>query len=212
MVFRSLRDRPPPSSAQERRCHLPRLRRWGIVISGNNSQVLRLRAGVRLRAGKPARSRYRRVMGVSVSYDLTGAGWANCQITTDDDSVGFLASYLSDALYDFLTATTSVVRGADEAAVLFVQEPDCIRLTISRDNNDTVRLLLTQFPDLWPGPLEPGDVVFDQQVRIRTFAGAALSAAQSVLRDEGVEGYREKWKLHPFPLDAMNALKSALGE
>ena len=43
-------------------------------------------------------------MGVEFSYELTGAGWAECTLRIGEQCVTVTASYLSDALGDLAAA------------------------------------------------------------------------------------------------------------
>jgi hypothetical protein len=50
-------------------------------------------------------------MGVQISYDIVGAGWAKCTIRVDDACATVTASYLSDALDDLASAVAASLRG-----------------------------------------------------------------------------------------------------
>lgn len=58
-------------------------------------------------------------MGVQFSYDLVGAGWANCAIGVDDASATVTASYLSDALDDLASAVSATLRTSTRNRLLY---------------------------------------------------------------------------------------------
>ena len=58
-------------------------------------------------------------MGVQLSYELVGAGWAKCTIRVDDATATVTASYLSDALDDLASAVSAALRGHPHATASF---------------------------------------------------------------------------------------------
>ena len=149
-------------------------------------------------------------MTCSVTYLLKGHGWAECTIQTDEAIAHLLASHLHDSLDDLLRATVSVVHGARDARALFIDEPGEYRLLMDRIENDTVRLRVIAFDQSFSRSKDDdGRMVFSSECRLRTFAGAVLSAAQRLLQDHGTDGYRQHWN-HEFPKDGADHLKEAL--
>jgi hypothetical protein len=68
------------------------------------------------------------------------------------------------------------------------------------------------FDEMWSNrPEEEGKVILKAECRLRTFAGAVLSASQRVLAKHGLEEYREKWVQHEFPIKLQAKLQEALG-
>ena len=49
-------------------------------------------------------------MGVQISYDIVGSGWAKCTIRVDEACATVTASYLSDALDDLASALAASLR------------------------------------------------------------------------------------------------------
>ena len=150
-------------------------------------------------------------MSVSVEYVLSGFGWAACTLDIDGHRIELSASYLSHALDDLLRAATSLVRGVEETSATFVEEPGEFRWLFRRVGIDRLALRIVRFPT-WPAqkPDAAGDEVFDDECRLRGFAGAVLAAGQRLLQDQGVEGYRATWRNHDFPLDRLRQLQATL--
>src|SRR5688572_2425647 len=130
-------------------------------------------------------------MAVLVTYNLTGAGGAECFVELGDQTAHVTASYLSDALGDLLRAVVTVLSGGLESTASFAEEPGEYRWRFLRTSDDVLAVRILWFKESrtdWPD--ERGEVVMDSQCRLRTFAGAVLSASQRVLQEHGVDGYR----------------------
>ncbi len=150
-------------------------------------------------------------MAISIRYNLTGRGWAECIVEIDDRQAHLTASYLSDALADLLCAVECVVRGIDDATALFIEEPGEYRWRFRRIAPDRLWVQIIEFDEPWQHhPDAEGKVIFDAECRLRTFAGAVLSASQQVLATYGFHGYREQWVNRDFPIELQAKLKASL--
>jgi hypothetical protein len=150
-------------------------------------------------------------MSVSVVYNLFGVGWAECFLTIGNSNIRLTASYLSHALADLLQAVVDLLHGHRETVASFADEPGEYRWRLQRVDENTVSIRIIELDDLWQNkPDEEGSVIFEAQCRMRTFAGAVLSASQRVLAEYGLEGYRERWANDDFPLELHNELKQLL--
>ena len=151
-------------------------------------------------------------MAISIQYNLTGAGWSECIVEIDDHQVHLTASYLSDALADLLNAVVAVVRDADQATASFTEEPGEYRWCFRRVSPDRLCIRILWFNEMWSDrPDEEGKVLLEAECRLRTFTGAVLSASQRILATYGLEGYREQWVKHEFPVKLQVKLQEALG-
>lgn len=150
-------------------------------------------------------------MGVFVQYNLTGRGWSECIVEINDRRITVTASYLSDALADLLDAVASIARGANEARAKFEEEPGEYRWIFTRLPPDKLRICILWFGNTFSTKLDTeGEKVFEIECRLRTFAGAILSASQRVLEVNRIEGYKQKWVNHKFPIQLQAKLKKAL--
>jgi hypothetical protein len=146
-----------------------------------------------------------------IDYRLLGAGWAECEVEIQRETVTVSASYLSHALERLIEAAISVARGAAEATVRWDEEPGEIRWRLGRVGEERLRVRILHFEERWDDlPDEEGEVLLDAECRLRTFAGAVLSAAQRVLEKHGTGGYQNEWGMHGFPMERMRALEAAL--
>ena len=147
-----------------------------------------------------------------IDYRLLGAGWAECEVEIQRETVTVPASYLSHSLESLIEAAASVARGAAEATARWEEEPGEIRWRLGRVGEERLRVRILHFEDeFWDAlPDERGAVLLDAECRLRTFAGAVLSAAQRLLEKHGTKGYQNEWGMHGFPLERMRALEAAL--
>jgi hypothetical protein len=150
-------------------------------------------------------------VSVRVSYRLIGSGWSECNIVIDEYEATITASYLSDALRDLLGAVSRIVEGVSEATASFAEEPGEYRCRFFRQGPDRLHVRILEFPNLWSNrPDEEGSVVLDAECRLRTFAGAVFSASQKLLEESGMEGYRDMWGRHDFPIEQQEKLRNLL--
>jgi hypothetical protein len=150
-------------------------------------------------------------MGVQISYDLVGTGWAECTIRVDDASARVTASYLSDALDDLASAVLAALRGHPHATASFTEEPGEFRWVFEPLPGANVSVRILEFKEMWGGrPDEEGEVIFHSQCRLRTLAGAVLSELQRLESTYGLVGYRERWVQHDFPVGRLAEFRALL--
>lgn len=140
---------------------------------------------------------------VEFSYRLTGTGWSEARIANDKCSTVLTASYLSDALGDLLAAVCDLLDGAGATGCTWQEEPGEYRWSLARHGE----YVAVRVQDL---VLREGAVVFDALVPLRDFATAIASGAELVLDEHGETGYRERWVEHPFPVEALAAVRDRL--
>jgi hypothetical protein len=150
-------------------------------------------------------------MAVVVKYKITGTGWSECFVEIGENSTHVTASYLDDALGDLLRAVVSLMSGVQNTTASFAEEPGEYRWRFRQILPDKLGVRILWFDELWGHrPDEEGKTIFDAECRLRTFAGAVLSASQQVLQEHGSEGYKDQWVDHEFPLDLQQQLKNLL--
>lgn len=151
------------------------------------------------------------LMAISIQYNLTGVGWSECIVEIDNQKAYLTASYLSDALTGLLEAVTTVVKGTDEATAFFTEEPGEYRWRLTRVSQERLYVRILWFDESFSDhPDGNGRLILETQCRLRTFAGAVLSSSQRVLKTHGLEGYREKWVKHEFPVRLQAKLQQSL--
>lgn len=88
-------------------------------------------------------------MGVQLSYDLVGAGWAKCTISVDDATATVTASYLSNALDDLASAISATLRGHPHATASFTEEPGEYRWIFEPLPEGKVTVRILEFKEMW---------------------------------------------------------------
>ncbi|MFJ6426727.1 hypothetical protein [Streptomyces hydrogenans] len=143
-------------------------------------------------------------------WELGGAGWASCRIADGAGEYRANIGYCTDALADVLYAVAGLYGDATVQRVSFDLEPVELRWLFQRRERD-VALALYEFPDgatSWGSPDETGGTLAWSSSSPRGVLGhVVMEAAESVLREHGEDGYREKWMLHPFPVAALQDLR-----
>ncbi|NOV02344.1 hypothetical protein [Paenibacillus planticolens] len=142
-------------------------------------------------------------------YALTGTGWADGCIEMNSNTVYFTASYINDALGDMLKAIISLIPeissySVPQAQFEWNEEPGGTVWTISR-REDLLHVEILSYVDLRNRKQRVIDL--DETCLIIEFAGAVVQALDSLLRQYGREGYKEKWVNYDFPMDNFLKLK-----
>lgn len=143
-------------------------------------------------------------------YRLVGAGWAEGRIADDDGGCTITASYLSDALGNLLEAVVAVLQGAAESRCSWDEEPGEYRWVFACTGSE-LRLRILAFDELWgEKPDSDGQVLFATVQSPVAIGAAVLATATALLKEHGLEGYREKWVEFDFPSEALARLESVV--
>ena len=144
------------------------------------------------------------------TYRLTGTGWAEARLAEGSNEVTITASYLEDALGDLLEAVGVLLEGAEQSRCCWEEEPGEYRWVFQRVASD-VRLRVLAFRDLYSKePDDRGTVVFESSMPLREVAAAIADGAQAVLDEYGEDEYLRLWAEHPFPVDHLRLIRTAL--
>jgi hypothetical protein len=147
-------------------------------------------------------SLFPRPLMISFKYQLTGVGWALATIANEQSEMTVKASYLCDALRDFVDAVQSLFV-ADTAQCVWEQEPGLVVWEFRRDGpNATVKVHWDEWDHLGESFVGDDDLLrFSEQVD---------RELDLLLATWGEDGYLKKWHLHPFPGEAHAKLKHAI--
>jgi hypothetical protein len=145
---------------------------------------------------------------LTIDYRLTGSGWADCTIRADDKDCEISASYLSDALGNLVLAAAAVLAGAHSISVGFDEEPGEYRWAVVRTDSGAVRVTVLSFQELWGNrPDADGAPLCSWTGHPADFGRAVRDAAEAVLKEHGLAGYKERWAEHDFPSQQLKLLK-----
>jgi hypothetical protein len=134
---------------------------------------------------------------ISFSYRLTGSGWALAELSDEKIGARIPASYLCDALRDFVDAVASVF-SAESAECFWEEEPGEVRWKFRRAG-DRLNVQV-----LWDE-----DQKFYGDDDLLHFSSQVNAALLKLLDDWGADGYLKKWK-YPFPHEAHRKLEQAV--
>jgi hypothetical protein len=115
-------------------------------------------------------------------------GWARATIGDEHSEVSVAASYLSDALGDFITGVETLF-GTERSECIWEIEPGAFCWKFGREGS---RCTVQVFRNDENAP------VFSGEDSLLHFSSEVKSAVQKVLDERGEQGYLDKWG-HPFP-------------
>ena len=150
----------------------------------------------------------------SFSYRLEKAGWSTATVSDGEHTLTLNASYLSDALGDLTRAVIALLRGAEQAVLLWHEEPGVVEWRFERRGDD-VNVYVTQFDD-WnryrsfrARQVEPS---FRVQCPLSRLAAEVLDELWHIYEAVGIDGYKERWEKHAFPLEEYRELGDLLSD
>lgn len=148
---------------------------------------------------------------IRISYSLVGTGWSECVVETKDGRAELSASYLSDALGNLVLSAVSVASGFRTVEFGFDEEPGEYRWCIDSVDNNTVRLRIFEFEELWGNkPIESGRLMLEVKATPLGYAKTVRACAEAVLQEHGLTGYAERWSEHEFPAQALELLGNVI--
>lgn len=146
-------------------------------------------------------------------YQLRGEGWAEARISDNSKHRAMVASYLSDALGDMACAALQLLRGAREVQFSFQDEPGEHRWILNRGEEDSLHIRILWFRETFTGHLLRGPLgteVFTSDCGVLDFVGQVSHVLQGILTDEGIDGYKRRWKKHDFPVETFAQIQKLL--
>ncbi len=148
------------------------------------------------------------------SYDLDTAGWSTATVSDGTHTATLTASYLSDALGDLTRAVIALLQGAERATLTWQEEPSVIEWRFERQGDDVV-VRLTRFADntsYGRSQAQPGELPFSVRCPLTRLGSEILDELWRIHDTVGIDGYKERWKMHPFPLQEYRQLRALLRE
>ena len=122
--------------------------------------------------------------------------------------------HLSDALGDLTEAMVDLLNGSEEKEVFFMDEPGEHRWLLRRTERDNLLIEVEWFEDWKSWEMmdkdAKGEKVFSDEVSLLEVAHEVKAVLDKLLEKYGVEGYKQKWIEHEFPLEQYERLKEHL--
>lgn len=149
------------------------------------------------------------------NYRITGVGWAICEIQTANETFTYRASYLSDALGDFLNALIALNSNmnpeiyVDKTDFRWYQEPGLtvwhVKASDIKSNGENLFFRVNQYVnDSEKGAPESTSVFaynYDE------FIYTVVESLERLIQKFGLVGYQVMWGDIDFPLVAYLKLK-----
>ncbi len=145
----------------------------------------------------------------SFSYELHRAGWSSAILSDGEQNVSLVASYISDALGDLTRAVLALLHGAEGATFTWLSEPGVDEWRVARQGDD-VDIVVTVFNDDRRFKARRGEVVFSMRCPLTRLANEVLDELWRLLETVGMDGYKERWQAHDFPLTDYKQLRELL--
>lgn len=151
-------------------------------------------------------------MNLSISFNSINAGWTNCEIFINGERTILTASYLDDALGNLTEATLKIAEGEKIAHAIFAEEPGEYFWEIAKIDDEEIAIEILWF-DEWKGirqSSDKGESVLRFKCSLLTFVRRIIICLSEVLNEYGLEGYKNKWISHEFPLQNYEKLRNIL--
>ncbi len=144
-----------------------------------------------------------------LKYEINGAGWATVTLTAAESSVRMTASYVHDSLGNLADAVLGLVDGKSETTAVFMDEPGEHHLHFRRER-DQVAVTVTWYDD-WASwnmsPKTAPKTVLSTTASLMDLRRLVTEALADVLKEHGMQGYKEKWSEHEFPVAQYERLR-----
>jgi hypothetical protein len=143
---------------------------------------------------------------MSITWTLSGKGWADCLVADDQAQAEVTASYVTAAPDELLEAVTKVVLREGETRVQSEAEPTVFRWIFHREG-DQVWIQLLELPDRTRHD-NAGTEIWSSWQTVDSVARSFIRAFDDVVVEHGESRYQDKWG-HPFPRTELDKLKTA---
>jgi hypothetical protein len=151
---------------------------------------------------------------IEFQYNLEDAGWADATISEGNESVTMAASYLHDSLGQLVESINLLLKGGKESRTIFMNEPGEHLMSTVNPKDDDLEIEIRWFKD-WASwnmhSQKDYEIVFKRTTSLHEFANKVCDNLDRIYVKEGVDGYKEKWIEHEFPMNSYLKLKKLIG-
>jgi hypothetical protein len=134
----------------------------------------------------------------SLTYKLTGAGWAEAEVSDGIEQLSIHVSYIGPGIEAAADAAIALLQEAERSEFQWWDEPGCAQWLLEKQG-DQLQIALVIWDD-WIE--EPRRKMLKRHVISVTplkFAIQVCDALRHLLEAHGQQGYEEHWR-RPFPL------------
>jgi len=148
---------------------------------------------------------------IKFSCDLVDRGWIEVKLCNGEIDKYITASYLSDAVRDFIIAVTLVLNDSKNISCNWQEEPGEFRFVFTKEDI-FITLRIIKFNTTFSTNNDnSGDLVFEGTEELIRFAKNVKQQYDRLLYKYGEEGYKKNWN-YEFPLEELNCLNLAIIE
>jgi hypothetical protein len=138
-------------------------------------------------------------------YQLSGRGWARGSIRINNKEFNFIASYLTDSLSELLSSLITITPGCvpypmNESTFIMEEEPERLVWKFEKPNDQDVLITIIKVSE------SERSIVFKEQCLLSDFIQVVVNSISKLLKKHGIEGYRDIWVNHDFPLNEYQRL------
>jgi hypothetical protein len=146
-----------------------------------------------------------------IGYVLSGTGWATLSFRADAGPMAFAVSYLHDSLGDLARMGLDLVKGAQHASAVFMDEPGEVHLVVTGEK-DELAFELRRYRD-WASwgitAMDDYEVVDRGTLQRVDLVRNIHAILERIYVELGLAKYRELWVEHDFPLRTYEGLIAA---
>jgi hypothetical protein len=111
---------------------------------------------------------------IDILYSLQPHGWSTCILYIGDitHSIDSISHVFGDPMYDLVSATISIIKGASEVEFIWWHEPGGTQWKIDRDRERQhhIRILVTEFPSSYGESIKNKTTVVEFEIKISHFS------------------------------------------
>lgn len=143
-------------------------------------------------------------------YKLVGRGWAESILISEENKTEMNISYISNALRDFINSVTVLFEGTSTSCCLWQDEPGEYRILYSV-KDEILNLKVIRFKDNFSRQEDlDGELIFVGSDKLLRFGRIVSRELEKLLIEYKVEGYKELWVNHDFPIEELNRLRKSI--
>jgi hypothetical protein len=145
-----------------------------------------------------------------LTYKLTGAGWAEAEVSDGVEQLHITVSYIGPGIEAAADAAIALLQGAEHAEFEWWDEPGCAQWLLEKQG-DQLQIVLVIWDDWIEGPRRKMLKRYVISVTSLKFAIQVWDALRHLLEEHGADGYAKEWR-YPFPLDEYQMLDQLIRE
>lgn len=147
---------------------------------------------------------------MDITMSLQPHGWLDVMIyRTRGEKIEIPVSFLSDAIHEIASKTSSLGIAENDAIITMQTEPGEYRFKISKVTEDLSLFQLFEMSDNFSSEaIEEGTLLITEEIKtIRLLR--IIHRELTKMKDLGMEGFKERWN-SDFPINAYNGLSETI--